>query len=425
MSVNLCNPHPVPPTPIDDMSRQVYAHYMVGLTDGQTPEQWQKDISDAQSVGIDGFALNIGPQDPWTTTQLQQAYSAANAASFKLFLSFDMQTPGDWTAQAVAGLVNDFKDEAAQVKTDGRPLVNTFEGSAWVDNWPAVREQTGGIFLVPNWSSLGPDGVRERLGLVDGAFSWNAWPRAGQHDMSSDEDKLYKDVLGDKPYMMGVSPSFYVMANPADLAQWNKNWYSSSESLWYDRWLQVLDVLPDSIQIITWNDFSESSYIADVVPSQIVGGADAYVEGFSHSALRSVLPYFIKAYKAGTLDVPLDAETAIAWYRTTSAGLGSDGGTVWGQGGGESASAGARDVVSVVAITDGEEEVLIRIGDAEQGRFIANGTGKRASYFEVPFDGKLGEVTLEMAGRSVVGGAITDMMPGTGYVNFNQLAIGL
>lgn len=36
-----------------------------------------------------------------------------------------------------------------------------------------------------------------------------------------------------------------------DLPQWNKNWYSSSESLWFDRWEQVLDVMPDFVQIIT------------------------------------------------------------------------------------------------------------------------------------------------------------------------------
>ncbi|KAM5374796.1 hypothetical protein ACJZ2D_006290 [Fusarium nematophilum] len=382
------------------MSRQVYAHYMVGLTDGQSLSQWQKDISDAQASGIDGFALNIGPSDAWTLTQLHQAYAAAEAASFGMFLSFDMET-GDWESSAVSGLVSEFKGSSAQVTRDGRPLVSTFEGVKWADNWTGVREATGGIFLVPCWSSIGPGGMKDKLDVVDGAFSWNAWPRAGNHEMSTEEDLLYKDVLGDKPYMMGVSPAFYV-----NLPQWSKNWYSSSESLWYDRWLQVLEVLPDAIEIITWNDYSESSYIADIVPSQIVSGAEAY--------------------KAGTLDVPLpDGETAIAWYRSTSATLGSDGGTVWGQGGTESAGVGARDVVSVVAITQGEEEVLVRIGDGEQERFVANGTGKRASYFEVPFEGRLGEVTLEMGGRSVVGEAITGVMPGTGYVNFNALAIGL
>lgn len=197
----------------------------VGLTDGQSPEQWQKDISDAKAVGIDGFALNIGPSDPWTVTQLQQAYAAAEAASFGLFLSFDMQT-GSWDSPAVVDLINTFKDSGAQVRRDEKPLVSTFEGSAWADQWEGVRQQTGGIFLVPDWSSIGPNGLRDKLGVVDGAckcflerslglmltsaVSWNAWPRAGETKMITEEDMLYKNVLGDKPYMMGVSPSFYV-----------------------------------------------------------------------------------------------------------------------------------------------------------------------------------------------------------------------
>ena len=36
-----------------------------------------------------------------------------------------------------------------------------------------------------------------------------------------------------------------------DGGNWSKNWYSSSDSLWFDRWKQVLEVLPDYVQIIT------------------------------------------------------------------------------------------------------------------------------------------------------------------------------
>jgi glucan endo-1,3-alpha-glucosidase len=76
--------------------------------------------------------------------------------------------------------------------------------------------------------------------------SWDAWPRAGQAAITLESDLLYKSVLADKTFMMGVSPYFYT-----NLPQWSKNWYSSSESLWYDRWQQVLDIMPDHVQIIT------------------------------------------------------------------------------------------------------------------------------------------------------------------------------
>lgn len=140
------------------------------------------------------------------------------------------------------------------------------------------------------------------------------------------------------------------------LPQWNKNWHCSSERLWYDRWLQVLELRPDFVQIITCkssrasdeshhvlsfvhivadtrtgNDYGESSYIYDPTrPSQVVPGADKYVHDLHpHSAFRAVLPYFIAAYKSGLDKVnPPEEDCAIAWYRTTPADCGHDGGTL-------------------------------------------------------------------------------------------------
>jgi glucan endo-1,3-alpha-glucosidase len=107
----------------------------------------------------------------------------------------------------------------------------------------------------------------------------------------------------------------------------------------------VLDLMPEFVEIITCepdacrpimvtpsnsgpgNDFGESSYICDATPRQIVQGAEKYVKDFPHSAFRAVLPYFIAAYKCGNrnMEVPHE-DRAIAWYRTTPARCGSDGG---------------------------------------------------------------------------------------------------
>lgn len=180
-------------------------------------EEWLDEVQSAQAAGIDGFALNIGPSDTWTDTQLGLAYAAAAQApggpgSFVLFLSFDMAC-GEWAVAHVTCLINRFSNAPAQCKVDGVPMVSTFEGPGWADNWPAVRRGVvdGGIFLVPDWSSLGPHGVGHKLDVVDGAFSWCAWPRAGQRRLGTEEDEAYRGVLGNrgKAYMMGVSPWFY------------------------------------------------------------------------------------------------------------------------------------------------------------------------------------------------------------------------
>ncbi|KAH9885291.1 glycosyl hydrolase family 71-domain-containing protein [Xylariomycetidae sp. FL2044] len=158
----------------DASSRQVFAHYMVGLTSGQTATQWQTDIAEAQASGIDGFALNVGAADTWNAEQLQYAYDAASAQDgFSLFLSFD-QAASTWTVDGIVALVNQYRDAAAQFKVaDGRPLVSTFEGPAWADNWATVRAQTGDIYLVPDWSSLGASGVAGHLDQIDGACEFS------------------------------------------------------------------------------------------------------------------------------------------------------------------------------------------------------------------------------------------------------------
>lgn len=133
---------------------------------------------------------------------------AEELGEFVLFLSFDMAA-GEWSLEQVVCLINQFKVTSAQCRVDGLPFVSTFEGPGWAENWSRVREGTGGIFLVPDWSSLGPHGVGEKLGLIDGAFSWCAWPRAGQRRLNTEEDIAYRRVLDDKAYMMGISPWFY------------------------------------------------------------------------------------------------------------------------------------------------------------------------------------------------------------------------
>ncbi|KAL2140250.1 hypothetical protein VTI28DRAFT_4039 [Corynascus sepedonium] len=327
--------HRYPPVG-SDSGRKVFAHYIVGLTCGQPPERWDRDIVAAELAGLDGFALNIGPSDDWTIAQLDHAYQAAERrVGFFLFISFDMAA-GNWSVPHVVGFINRYKGSPAQMKVEGKPLVSTFEGPDWATNWPLVRNETGGICLIPDWSSLGPHGVGQCLNLIDGAFSWDAWPKSGQSKMTTVEDLLYKECLQGKRYMMGVSPWFYTgkdmpiakfssrrgLTEPnLDLPQWNKKWYCSSESLWHDRWQQVLHLMPDFVQIITWNDFGESSYICDPSPSQVVDGADKYVSGHSHAAFRAVLPYLIAAYKSGSANVNWHGpDTAIAWYRTSPVG---------------------------------------------------------------------------------------------------------
>ncbi|KAI1827076.1 glycoside hydrolase family 71 protein [Xylaria intraflava] len=396
--------------------KQVFAHYIVGLTSGQTRDEWQLDISQAIESGIDGFALNVGAQDTYNDEQLQLVYDVASSNGFSLFLSFDMQA-SQWSADQIISYINTYKGYGSQLKVNNLPVVSTFEGPSQANIWPSVRDATGGIFFVPDWSSLGAQGVGSQLSLIDGAFNWGAWPNANEPNMSTGNDVAYQSVLAGKSYMMGVSPYFYTNLP-------GKNWYSSSDSLWFDRWKEVMDIKPEYIQIITWNDFGESSYINAPIDHQIVAGAGTYVNGFDHTAFRFVLPYFIAAYKADSTDVAVPQEGAMAWYRTTPAAVCGNGGTVWGQGGTASAAAGTEDVVSIIALTNAPTSITVKIGDGDAGQSVsATDTVGKASFYKVPTNGRTGAVTITLNGKSTTGPEITNSCPASGYVNFNAVSI--
>lgn len=125
-------------------------------------------------------------------------------------------------------------------------MVSTFEGPAFATSWPALISEFN-LFFIPDWSSLGASAA-EATGVTDGLFSWAAWP-TGAADMTLDSDNSYVAALNGKPYMMPVSPWFYT-----NLPGFSKNWIWRGDDLWYDRWQQVLEIKPEFVEIITWND---------------------------------------------------------------------------------------------------------------------------------------------------------------------------
>src|SRR5271170_818058 len=77
----------------------VFAHYMVCYqTLGNTVQDYEQEIQEAQAEGIDGFALNVGAYDDPTqyyyNANVAYIYSAAEAlgTGFKLFFSVDQMT---------------------------------------------------------------------------------------------------------------------------------------------------------------------------------------------------------------------------------------------------------------------------------------------------------------------------------------------
>jgi glucan endo-1,3-alpha-glucosidase len=102
-----------------------------------------------------------------------------------------------------------------------------------------------------------------------------------------------------------------------------QNWYRIGEDNFPQRLEQVLQLQPDFVEVITWNDAGESHYVGNIWPEQTACCSDiqAYADGFDHSGWQQVLKPFIAAYKSGATDAssisPISGSTEGAmWYRT-------------------------------------------------------------------------------------------------------------
>ena len=140
---------------------------------------WQSNIQQAQQVGIDGFALNIGGENIDTSTyhqtQLDNAYNAAQGTGFKLFISFDYAANSAFGGDiaTVSGLINTYKGMDAQFNVGTQPMVSTFEGTASSNDWGTIKSNTGAYFC-PDYTSV--KGQASYFTNADCALSWDVWP---------------------------------------------------------------------------------------------------------------------------------------------------------------------------------------------------------------------------------------------------------
>ena len=207
-------------------------------TGSYEPKDWTDDVTKAQVAKIDGFTLNISPRDDFTGKSLDDAYSAVKGTGFKLFLSFDYEIEGEWDMEKVKSYITKYKDEDAQYKVHGKPMVSTHGGKEKMQDWKDCN-----CFFIPDHSGADPATVD--VSQVDGVFSWDAWPD-GANNMTTDKDESWQKILEPhgKPYMMALSPWFY--ANMDD-----KNWLRRGEGLYSTRWNEVKDLQPDFVQVST------------------------------------------------------------------------------------------------------------------------------------------------------------------------------
>ncbi|KAH7305172.1 glycosyl hydrolase family 71-domain-containing protein, partial [Rhexocercosporidium sp. MPI-PUGE-AT-0058] len=342
---------------------------------------------------------------------LSNAFSAADAAGFKLFFSFDYAGNGPWPQSNVISLINGYKMRASYFYYNGKPFVSTFEGPERANDWVTIKGQTN-CFFIPDWSSKGAKvALTQYPGIPDGLFNWAAWPY-GPDEMYTVIDSSYTYFLKGAPYMMPVSPWFYT-----NLPGFKKNWLWRGDDLWHDRWQEVMVVQPDFVQIISWNDYGESHYIGPRFDQQVknnfgIGNPPYdYSEGMPHDGWRTFLPFLIDMYKSNTSTVTNDGLQV--WYRNAPSSACSTGGTT-----GNTLSQlqcehppseMMQDRVFYSALLTSEKAISVTIGGVTQaGTYGSKPYGGVGIYHgSVGFNGRTGAVSVSLSGV----GSVSDGPP--------------
>ncbi|EIW76482.1 glycoside hydrolase family 71 protein [Coniophora puteana RWD-64-598 SS2] len=310
-------------------AKYVFAHFMAQNSYSYAQSDWVNDMTTAKNIGIDGFALNIANgTDYEIDPQLGYAYAAAEQVGFQLFYSFDMSYT--WDAATIASVVASYASSSSAFRygDNNNLLVSSYSGESYGDSfWSGVKSTLSGqgidITFAPAFTSYRDPSENTTLlstfPSIDGFFNWWSWPADVDANLTTATDVAYQAAAESRggPYIMAVSPWQFKNLNAGS----DTDWVEYSDTLWDYRWQQALEVQPDIVEIVTWNDYAESHYIGDINPNVNLGTeAPLYVDGFVHAAWRDVAQYYISWYKTGA-QPSISDEEVVFWYRAYPKGV--------------------------------------------------------------------------------------------------------
>lgn len=353
--------------------RLVFAHYMLTNQDYQgdsDPTQelkiasYEREIREAQAIGIDGFALNAGGwlHQTYYIRYAAQMFEAAVRlhSGFKLMFSADMCC-GNGIAD-VEDMMRRFAGNPRYAPVyftyRGAFVLTTFAGDKLgVAAWQQIRADlsTGAnpsrqaeptvlstansfpndapiqIFLVPAflWGGELPSrssiqqNLTEWRATIDGFFYWGiaGVPGSGGPFDQIPSSQSYAAELRHvgKLYMAPICLQFWG-------ANANRYYEYGGAAGMRALWMNAIHVThPEWVEIITWNDFIEGTYVSPMDdPNKYPGanfldstGVPIGTLGYfhSHSAAAELLSFFIQWYKTG-VEPAITHDTVAYFYRT-------------------------------------------------------------------------------------------------------------
>jgi hypothetical protein len=254
----------------------VFAHYMVCCPRwGQeaTVSQFEQEIKDAQQHKIDGFVLNIGSwfKEAYYRRITEGLFAAAEQLDSGFLLIF---SPDHLTVDETADFIKTFGKSKNYFKLDGKPVVSSYGGDPdWAAEVRRLLKQNGiDIVLVPSWDYTHGDltvrfdprktlqyrvfnRVIQETPDLDGFFNF------GTGDTPKNEVQSIHDItqrlksLG-KISMMGIAPYYRGFGVNSRVFE-----YDGFTGM-AEQWWAAIEANVDWVEIVTWNDWGESTYVA-------------------------------------------------------------------------------------------------------------------------------------------------------------------
>lgn len=225
----------------------------------------ERQVAQAQSVGIDGFELNWwGPNNP-TDTNLQTLLAVAQGKGFKVTADFDLNSPfvhnAGELAEALKYLAR-YSSNPAWFQYRGKPFI-VFYGIRKYDvaTWATIRQQVD-----PNHQTfwMGEGDQFDYLKVFDGihpySIAWSANP-AGQLASYAQRARAYSGKAWMATAMPGYNDLRINGAQGIAVDRANGDYYKKT-------WQGAVATKPDILNITSFNEWREGSYLE---PSKTYG----------------------------------------------------------------------------------------------------------------------------------------------------------
>jgi len=418
--------------------RRVFAHYMVCVPragGGATLEDYKAEIRAAQRRGIDGFALNCGgwtAREPHYKARSLLLYEAARQldTGFLLFLSADFAS--GLSLDEVADMVSSFADHPNQFRWNGKPVLSTFAGEGadnahgrQVIDWLNTHfpDGQGGrtvafvpyFYPRPNITELPEDRHVQQLFStfpdLDGYFYFGAAGSGEQ--LAGCNERLAAQWLGaGKVFMASVTPFYRGLGGN----------YRVFETEGYRglvaEWESAIRSGAPWVEIVTWNDWGEASYIAPFgEPAATTLWNGHWGAMLSHEGFLDLSRYYIEWFKTGRAPAIPSDELFYA-YRLHPKDVEGRAKPGDGKRGRPSGADALRDSVFVTARLTAPARLTIHSGDRTEDFDLAAGVQHAA----VPFGLGAQRFVLTRNGQVLIDKTGEHAVSRDGWSNFNAFA---